>query len=203
MKPKIAIIDYKAGNLASVHHALTRIGADHFFSHNSDELAEADGVIFPGVGHAKPAMESLEETGVDQFIKTTKQPLLGICLGMQLLFSSSEEGDSDGLGLFEGRLKKFSGDNLKVPHMGWNIFAKLEPHPLVKNIRAKNHFYYVHSYYAPVIEESIGVTQYGNPFTSIVARDNIYGVQFHPEKSGAIGEQLLTNFINLISESKA
>lgn len=194
----IAIINYKAGNLASVSNALQRLEADFTITNDPAELEEADAVIFPGVGHAYSAMESLRETGMDEWLKQTDKPVLGVCLGMQLLYESSEEGDTKGLGLIPGRLKKFDSSKKKVPHMGWNTFSSAKKHPLLKGIPAESFFYYVHSYYAPVNEYTVAECNYINDFASVVSRDNFMGVQFHPEKSGEVGSLLLRNYLAFV-----
>jgi imidazole glycerol-phosphate synthase subunit HisH len=192
----IAIVNYKAGNLASVSNALDRLGAEHVISSKVDELESASAVIFPGVGHAQAAMKSLHENNLTEWLRNTKKPLLGICLGMQLFFESSDEGDTDCLGIIPGRLRLFNGDNVKVPHMGWNQFGNLSHHPLLDGIASEDYFYYVHGYYAPVTDYTIGSCRYDTDFSAVVARDNFVGVQFHPEKSGANGVKLLQNFLD-------
>lgn len=191
----IAIIDYKAGNLASVSNALHRIGAQHRITNKIDELDAAEKIIFPGVGHAWAAMEALREHGLDVWLRSTTKPVLGICLGMQLLFDSSEEGgDTPGLGLITGRLKRFDPALGKVPHMGWND-VRSEMHS-VSSIQHPA-YYFVHSYYAPITAETTGITDYnGQRFAAIVEHRNFTGVQFHPEKSGAAGETLLRQFLH-------
>ncbi len=199
----IAIIDYKAGNLASVSNALTRIGAQHVITNKTSELDAADKIIFPGVGHAWAAMEALREHDLDIWLRTTRKPVLGICLGMQLLYESSEEGgDTDGLGLLPGRLKRFDPAVGKVPHMGWNT---VDCGPLAvdreDDLRSTTHglpsYYFVHSYYAPITPETTGISDYnGQRFAASVKRGNFEGVQFHPEKSGSVGETLLREFLN-------
>ncbi|MFH5884644.1 imidazole glycerol phosphate synthase subunit HisH [Halalkalibaculum sp. DA3122] len=199
----IAIINYKAGNLASVSNALDRLGADFVITSNTSELNAAEAVIFPGVGHAYSAMESLRENGLTSWLKETGKPVLGICLGMQLLYESSEEGDTRGLGVIPGRLQKFDASQAKVPHMGWNTFSSVEPHPLLKGISTDHFFYYVHSFYAPVNEFTLAECSYINTFAAVVERDNYLGVQFHPEKSGEVGSMLLQNFlIHVASQSQ-
>jgi glutamine amidotransferase len=193
----IAIIDYKAGNIASVSNALQRLDVDYKVTHKLDELEAADAVIFPGVGHAESAMQALQEDKLDDWLRLTQKPVLGICLGMQLLYESSEEGDSKGLGIIPGRLKKFDPTDEKVPHMGWNTFEKVRQHPILDGIDDSQYFYYVHSYYAPVNKFTVAQGDYITPFTAVVARDNYVGVQFHPEKSGRIGHMLLQNFLKM------
>lgn len=195
----IAIINYEAGNLASVSNALERLEADFIVTDSTVELDKADAIIFPGVGHARPAMQSLQNNGLDVWLKETGKPVLGICLGMQLLFESSDEGDSSGLGIIPGKLKKFDAAKDKVPHMGWNTFTEVDDHPLVNSFNDKHYFYYVHSYYAPVNEFTLATCHYINDFSAVVAKDNVMGVQFHPEKSSDAGSLLLQNFVELIS----
>ncbi len=195
----IGIINYKAGNLASVANALNRLGSEFIITSDVSVLDAANGIIFPGVGHAKPAMESLRENQLDTWLQNTTKPVLGICLGMQLLFTSSKEGETECLDIVEGRLEKFDARQDKVPHMGWNICSDMNSHPLLQEIFAKDYFYYVHSYYAPVTTHCIGNCTYaGVEFASIVAKDNFMGVQFHPEKSGKTGEKLLSNFLDMV-----
>ncbi len=195
----IAIINYEAGNLASVSNALQRLTIPHTITNKESELDEADGIIFPGVGHASPAMASLRENGLDSWLKQTTKPVLGICLGMQLFYESSEEGNAEGLGVIPGRLKKFDSSEHKVPHMGWNTFSEVNSHPLLKGFSTKEYFYYVHSFYAPENEFTTASCHYINEFASVVCRDNYMGVQFHPEKSGKEGSLLLQNFIQIVS----
>lgn len=196
----IAIINYKAGNLASVSNALERLGGDFTITNNIDELEKADAVIFPGVGHAYSAMESLRENRLDSWLKETDKPVLGICLGMQLLFESSEEGDTEGLGIIPGRLKKFDTSKGKVPHMGWNTFRSVNKHPLLRGVSTDYYFYYVHSFYAPVNDYTLAECNYTCQFASVVGRDNYVGVQFHPEKSGDVGSMLLQNFLTYVEQ---
>ena len=194
----IAIIKYKAGNTASVANALERLGAKYFFAKTPKELESAKAIIFPGVGHAGAAMESLKENGVDQWLKDTKKPVLGICVGMQLLFETSTEGDTVGLGVIPGALEKFDETKAKVPHMGWNKLKNNDSHPITKNLIEKNYLYFVHSYYAPVGEYTLATCNYINDFSAIVAKDNFIGVQFHPEKSGSVGSMILQNFLDMV-----
>jgi glutamine amidotransferase len=195
----IAIINYEAGNLASVSNALNRLQADFIISNEINEIESADGIIFPGVGHAKRAMQSLRKNGLDDFLKNTDQPLLGICLGMQLLYECSEEGGgTDCLGLIPGQLKKFDFSKEKVPHMGWNNCHMSGNHLIADELNAHYYFYFVHSYYAPVNEFTIASCNYITNFTAIAARRNVMGMQFHPEKSGDTGHQLLQNFLCIV-----
>ncbi|MFA5669047.1 MAG: imidazole glycerol phosphate synthase subunit HisH [Balneolaceae bacterium] len=194
----IAIIKYRAGNTASVANALSRLNVDFFFAETPAVLDKATGVIFPGVGHAYAAMESLKESKMDEWLKKTKKPVLGICVGMQLLFESSTEGDTNGLGVIPGRLQKFESNTEKVPHMGWNTLNSISKHPLTKGINSNNYLYFVHSYFAPISEYSVANCSYAQDFIAIVAKDNFMGVQFHPEKSSDIGALVLQNFVNLV-----
>ena len=197
----IGIIKYQAGNLASVQNALDRLGADYFTSDDTEELNKADGIIFPGVGHAAAAMDNLRSRDLDVWLRQTKKPVLGICLGMQLLYESSEEGDCTTLGVIPGRLRKFNASEAKVPHMGWNQFQPLREHDLIKGISNKQFEYYVHGYYAPTNEYTLATCKYITNFAAVVAKDNFMGVQFHPEKSGQVGSHLLQNFLDMISDS--
>jgi glutamine amidotransferase len=191
----IAIINYEAGNLASVSNAFKRLDEPHIITNKKEKLDKADGIIFPGVGHAQPAMQSLQKNNLDDWILHTKKPVLGICLGMQLFYESSEEGESEGLGIIPGRLKKFDSSKSKVPHMGWNTFKKCSSHPLMGPLTNDQYFYYVHSFFAPINKYTVATCDYIEPFTSVVCKDNYWGVQFHPEKSGKVGSLLLQNFL--------
>lgn len=192
---KIGIINYGAGNIASVKNALDKLGVTSIVSSNPIELNDIDKIIFPGVGHAKEAMANLQSSGLDQFIKTTQKPLLGICLGMQLLGSFSEEGETKGLGIFDFEVKKFN-INLKCPHMGWNRITTSKS-MLFQGINANAWLYFVHSYFVPISASSIATSNYELDFCIAVNRQNFWGVQFHPEKSGDDGLQILKNFIEL------
>lgn len=194
----IGIIKYKAGNLASVSNALDRLGAQYFVSDNIKELEEADAIIFPGVGHASAAMDDLRAKDLDVWLKNTQKPVLGICLGMQLFFDSTEEGESQTLGIIPGRLKKFDSSKAKVPHMGWNRFNPVKEHELISGIGNEQFQYYVHGYYAPVNDYTLASCNYIKDFAAVVAKDNFLGVQFHPEKSGQVGALLLRNFLDLV-----
>ncbi len=195
----IAIIDYKAGNLASVSNALKRLNAEFIITDDIRELNQASAVIFPGVGHAKAAMNALSEKNLDSWLKSATVPVLGICLGMQLLFESTSEGDSECLGIIPGKLQLFPETVGKVPHMGWNSLTEITDHPLLKGISEEDFVYFVHSYFAPKVNESIALCNYGFPFSAAVAKDNFAGVQFHPEKSGKSGEIIIRNFLNYAS----
>ena len=191
---KVVIIDYGAGNIQSIRFALERLGATAVLSHDADEIRQASHVIFPGVGEASSAMKKLYDTGLNAVIPTLKQPVLGICLGMQLMCNTSEEGDTEGLGIFDTEVVLFN-TNLNVPHMGWNTVDGSGK--LFSDISQNSHFYLVHSYYANCCNDTNATCTYELPFSAALARDNFYGTQFHPEKSGAVGAQLLQNFLNL------
>jgi len=192
---KLVIINYGAGNIKSIQFAFKRLGYDAILSNNPDEIKAADKVIFPGVGEASSAMQMLKESGLDTLIPTLKQPVLGICLGMQLMCKSSEEGNTKGLGIFNVDVKRFN-NTVKVPQMGWNTITDLKS-KLFKGIKDEAFMYSVHSFYAEKCKESIATTTYSVDFASALQKDNFYGVQFHPEKSSVVGEQILKNFIEL------
>ena len=192
---KIVIINYGAGNIQSILFAIERLGYKAVLSNNWDEIKAADKVIFPGVGEASYAMKMLKESGLDSLIPTLKQPVLGICLGMQLMCNYSEEGDTKGLGIFDVDVVKFS-PKVKVPQMGWNNIYNLKSH-LFKGIAENEYMYLVHSFYAPICKETISTTNYELEYSSALENDNFYGTQFHPEKSGDVGEQILNNFLNI------
>ena len=192
---KIAIIDYGAGNVQSVLFALERLGYEGNVTNDWNTIKSADKVIFPGVGEASSAMKMLQESGLDVLIPTLKQPVLGICLGMQLMCKHSEEGNTNGLGIFDVNVVKFSQE-VKVPQMGWNTIFNLKT-PLFEGIKENEFMYLVHSYYATLSENTIATTNYELEYSTALQRDNFFGVQFHPEKSGTFGEQILNNFLNL------
>ena len=192
---KLVIIDYGAGNIKSIQFAFKRLGVDAILSNNIDEIKSADKVIFPGVGEASSAMKMLRESGLDKVIPTLKQPVLGICLGMQLMCNSSEEGNTKGLGIFNVDIKRFS-NSVKVPQMGWNVISDLKS-DLFNGIKENEFMYLVHSFYASTCEEMIAKIDYEIEYASALQKDNFYGVQFHPEKSSKAGEQILKNFIEL------
>ena len=192
---KIVIINYGAGNIQSIMFAIERLGFKAVLSNNPDEIKAADKVIFPGVGEASSAMKMLLESGLDTLIPTLKQPVLGICLGMQLMCNKSEEGNTKGLGIFDVDVIKFT-PKVKVPQMGWNQIYNLKS-PLFTGINENEYMYLVHSFYAPNCPEAIATTDYEVEYASALQKDNFYGTQFHPEKSGDIGEQILANFLNL------
>ena len=192
---KVVIIDYGAGNIKSIQFAFKRLGVEAVLSHNIDEIKAADRIIFPGVGEASSAMNMLTASGLAPLIPSLKQPVLGICLGMQLMCNFSEEGNTKGLGIFNVDVKRFS-KAVKVPQMGWNGITDLKS-PLFKGIKDQEFMYLVHSFYAEQCAESIATTTYEVPYASALQKDNFYGVQFHPEKSGVEGAQILKNFLDL------
>lgn len=192
---KIAIIDYDCGNTQSVQFALERLGFKGIITNDWNTIKSADKVIFPGVGEAGSAMKKLQESGLDLVIPTLQQPVLGICLGMQLMCATTEESNTKGLGIFEVNVLKFP-NTVKVPQMGWNTVYNLKS-PLFTGIPENEYLYLVHSFYAPLNENTIAVTQYGQEYASALQKENFYGVQFHPEKSGKIGGQILSNFLAL------
>ena len=191
----IAIVKYNAGNIRSVKNALDRIGVESVITNDPEILNNAEKVIFPGVGEAGTAMSYLRERGLDEVIISLMQPFLGICLGMQLMCSHSEEKDTTCLGIFKENVRKFPSNGI-VPHMGWNDFTKADG-PLFEGIAKTDNMYFVHSYYAEVGEDTVGVTDYLVPFTSALQKNNFYGVQFHPEKSADVGQKLLENFLKI------
>jgi glutamine amidotransferase len=192
---KIVIINYGAGNIQSIMFAIERLGFQAVLSNNPDEIKAADKVIFPGVGEASYAMKMLKKSGLDTLIPTLKQPVFGICLGMQLMCNKSEEGNTEGLGIFDVDVIKFS-PKVKVPQMGWNNIYNLKS-PLFKGIAENEYMYLVHSFYAPICAETIATTNYEVAYSSALESNNFYGTQFHPEKSGDVGEQILSNFLKL------
>ena len=195
---KVAIVKYNAGNIYSVDYALKRLGVDVEITADKEKLLSADKVIFPGVGEAKTTMDHLQSCGLDKLIKDLKQPLLGVCLGMQLMCNYLEEGDTHGLGIFDVDVKRFIPklQSEKVPHMGWNNLYEMKD-DLFKGFTKEKFVYFVHSYYVPVNEFTAAKTDYIIPFSASLHRDNFYATQFHPEKSGAVGERILKNFLDI------
>jgi glutamine amidotransferase len=194
----LAIIDSGGANIASLQFAVERLGVAAEVTTDPARLQRASHVILPGVGAAADCMSRLRSAGLVETIRTLQQPMLGICVGMQLLFESSEEGDVTCMGLLPGRVRRFADRAaLPVPHMGWNQLELRRESPLLKDIDAGDYVYFVHSYAAPVTQLTLAATSYGEAFSAIVQRDNIYGVQFHPERSARIGAQLLRNFLQL------
>jgi imidazole glycerol-phosphate synthase subunit HisH len=196
---KLAIVKYNAGNIQSVLYALERIGTTALVTDDVEEIKSADKVIFPGVGEASTAMQYLRERSLDKVIKDLKQPVLGVCLGMQLMCAYSEENDTECLGIFDEQVKKFDGSangNYKVPQIGWNNIYDVKTDLL--NGLNNNYCYFVHSYYASLGEHTIATADYIQPYSAALHRGNFYGVQFHPEKSAEAGEQILRNFIEAV-----
>jgi len=191
----VAIIKYNAGNINSVQNALTRLGYPSIITDNASEILNAEKVIFPGVGEASSAMKYLKEKGLNQTILDVKQPLLGICLGLQLMCDYTEEGNTKCLGIFNAQVKKFPSKD-KVPHIGWNNFSSIHG-ALLNDVKKENDVYYVHSYYAEISEETIATCDYIQPFSAAMQKNNFYATQFHPEKSAGIGEKILLNFLKL------
>lgn len=192
---KLAIVKYNAGNIQSVLYALERIGMEAVVTDDHAVLRSADKVIFPGVGEASSAMNYLKERQLDSLIKNLEQPVLGICLGMQLMCMHSEENNTDCLGIFDTTVKRFSG-SFKIPQIGWNLVQETRE-PLFSHLPKEVYCYFVHSYYADICDETAATTEYGVRFSSALQKRNFYGVQFHPEKSATVGEQILHNFIHL------
>ncbi len=198
---KVAIIKYNAGNIRSVSFALERLGVEHVITSDPDEIKNADKVIFPGVGEASSTMKYLKENNLDELIVNLKQPVLGVCLGMQLMCSHSEEGDVDCLGIFDEKVKKFmlpnpNPENIKVPHMGWNAITNVNSKLFDATLEGQ-YVYFVHSFYVALGEHTAATTNYILPYSSALHKDNFYATQFHPEKSGDVGSRILENFIKL------
>lgn len=193
---KIVIIDYGAGNIQSIMFAIKRLGYEAVLSHDVEEIRNADKVIFPGVGEASSAMAKLRDSGLDKIIPQLKQPVLGICLGMQLMCRSSEEGNTRGLNIFDLDVVKFP-KTVKVPQIGWNQITDLKT-DLFKGIPDKSYIYLVHSFYAPLDAETIATSEYALPYSAALQKDNFHGVQFHPEKSSDVGSEILKNFLTVI-----
>ncbi|WP_435181726.1 imidazole glycerol phosphate synthase subunit HisH [Cellulophaga omnivescoria] len=192
---KIVIINYGAGNIQSIKFAIKRLGFEAVLTDNVDDILAADKVIFPGVGEASSAMSKLRASGLDTLIPKLKQPVLGICLGMQLMCNASEEGETKGLGIFNVDVVKFS-NKVKVPQIGWNEISNLTTN-LFNKVKEKSHIYMVHSFYAPVTNETIAKSNYDVDYSAALQKNNFYGTQFHPEKSSEVGEQILRNFLEM------
>ncbi len=195
---KVVIIKYNAGNIRSVLFALERIGIEAVVTDNHDEIRDADKVIFPGVGEASSAMAYLKSKGLDTLIKSLKQPVLGICLGMQLMCSFSEENNTECLGIFDQKVRLFPNAGFKVPQIGWNNITQLKT-DLLSDVPEEAYMYFVHSYYVENCDEAIAKTDYVIEYSSAIRKDNFYAVQFHPEKSGDAGQKILENFIRTVS----
>ena len=193
---KTIVIKYNAGNIRSVDFALKRLGVEPVITDNHDEIRSADRVIFPGVGEASSAMQYLQDRNLDQLIADLKQPVLGICLGMQLMCRHSEENDTECLGIFDQEVRKFPEIGIKIPKIGWDNIYGLKT-DLFNGIFEKEYMYFVHGYYVEKCEHSIALADYGLEYSAGIHRDNFYAVQFHPEKSGAVGQKILENFLAL------
>lgn len=193
---KVAIVKYNGGNTASVANALIRLGVEPLVTDAADELSSADKVIFPGVGEASTAMKYLRERGLDAVIRSITQPVLGICLGMQLMCETSEENATECLGIMPFRVRRFESDMLKIPHTGWNRITRLNS-PLFDGVADGERVYFVHGYYVETGELTTAICEYGQNFSAAISRDNFHAIQFHPEKSGAVGEKILKNFLDL------
>ncbi|SUX43679.1 imidazole glycerol phosphate synthase subunit HisH [Chryseobacterium indoltheticum] len=191
----IAILKYNGGNVSSVQNALNRLGAESIITDDFALIRKADKVIFPGVGEASSTMKILKEKGLDQLIPTLKQPVLGICLGMQLMCKNNEEGNTVGMGIFDCKVKKFPQLDL-VPHMGWNTVSHLK-WPLFSEISNEDDLYFVHSFYCELSENTTSVCDYILPFSASLQKDNFFATQFHPEKSGKVGNKMLENFLKI------
>lgn len=192
---KIAIINYGAGNIQSIRFAIERLGYEALLTNDVETIKSADKVIFPGVGEASSAMKMLKETGLDSLIPNLTQPVLGICLGMQLMCKSTEEGNTQGLGIFDVDVVRFE-NIVKVPQIGWNQIKGLGS-KIFNDVQEGAYMYLVHSYYAPLVQETIATTEYGVQYSTALQKDNFYGLQFHPEKSSKDGEKILSNFLNM------
>lgn len=192
----IAVIDYDTGNLRSVANALGRLGAEYILTASPEQIRAADRVLLPGVGEASTAMRKLRERDLPEVIRSLTQPVLGICIGVQLLCRRSEENDTACLGIFDNEVRRLDAPGLKVPHMGWNSIEGLKT-SLFDGVAEGSHVYYVHSFAPTVNADTIAVTKYGNPFSAAICKGNFFGTQFHPEKSAGIGEAILANFLKL------
>lgn len=194
----IAIVKYNAGNIYSVVNGLRRLGIEPLLTDNAEELSKADKVIFPGQGEARSAMEYLKERQLDEIIRNLKQPVLGICVGQQLLCRHSEEGDTSCIGIFDADVKRFVPQRHedKVPAMGWNSLSDVKS-PLFKGFTDNEYVYFVHSYYVPLCEHTIATAEYIQPYSAALNYKNFYATQFHPEKSGNVGVRILENFLNI------
>ena len=195
---KVAIVKYNAGNIRSVDYSLKRLGVDAHITDDHEEIRSSDKVVFPGVGEASSTMRHLKQNGLDLLIPDLKQPVLGICLGLQLMCNHSEEGDVNCMGIFPLEVKKFVTETflVKIPHMGWNTIDELKS-PLFEGVNEEEYVYFVHSYYAEYSKYTIARTGYLNYFSAGLSKDNFFATQFHPEKSGLAGSRILENFINL------
>jgi len=196
----VAIIDSGGANITSLRAALLRLGADSLVTSDPGVIQRSSRVLLPGVGSAHNAMARLRATGLDKLIPTLKQPLLGICLGMQILFDSSEEGPANGLAVIPGKVQRLQfAPGLPVPHMGWNQLHQARPDPLLEGVSALDYVYFVHGYAVPAGDWTVATTEYGSNFTAVARRDNFCGTQFHPERSGVVGARILANFLKASS----
>ena len=195
----IAIIDYGAGNVGSVIRALQRLGVNPLLTSDAERIAKADKVLFPGQGEARHAMQQLSRNGLDKVITSLRQPILGICIGQQLMCRHSEEGDTPCLGIFDTPVLRFQPQHHqdKVPHMGWNALTNISASPLLRGIDEGEYVFFVHSYYVPTCPWTTAQTNYILPFSAALQRENFHATQFHPEKSGSVGERILRNFLDL------
>jgi imidazole glycerol-phosphate synthase subunit HisH len=194
----VVLVDAGGTNIGSVRYALQRLGADAALTADAATIRAADKVILPGVGAAGPGMARLRELGLVELLRSLKQPVLGVCLGMQLLCAHSEEGDTECLGLIPAPVRRFAeAPGLRVPHMGWNLLSAKQVHPLLVGLGGDEQAYFVHSYAVPVSDWTLATSDYGAAFSAVIARDNYYGMQFHPERSAAVGAKLLKNFLEL------
>lgn len=192
----IAVIDYDTGNLCSVTNALGRLGVEYTITASAEAIQAAERVLLPGVGEASSAMRKLRERGLVEVIRALTQPVLGICIGVQLMCRHSEEGDAECIGIFDNEVRKFTTPGLKVPHMGWNSIEQLRS-PLFEGVNEGSYIYYVHSYAPTINADTIATSTYGEAFSAAIQRNNFFGTQFHPEKSASIGERILQNFLTL------
>ena len=193
----IAIVDYKMGNLRSVENALRRLGADFCVTADPQTITQADKVLLPGVGHCGQAMDNLRNAGLIPVIRRLRRPVLGICVGLQVMCRDSEEGNTECMGIFDAHVRRFkAAPDLKVPHMGWNTLENMEK-KLFDGLHSGDSVYYVHSYYPSLCPDTIATTTYGTMFSAALKYEQFYGTQFHPEKSGDVGEHILRNFLSL------
>jgi len=195
---KVILVDAGGTNIGSVRYALQRLGVDATLGTDAAEIRAADKVILPGVGAAGPGMARLRELGLVEVLRSLRQPVLGVCLGMQLLCTHSEEGDTECLGLIPAEVRRFAErPGLRVPHMGWNTLVSTQAHPLLRGLDTGAQAYFVHSYAVPVGEWTLASAEHGEAFSAVVARGNFFGMQFHPERSAVVGAKLLRNFLEL------
>lgn len=193
----IAVIDYNMGNICSLGHALRRLGAEWRLTSDHEEIRQADRVILPGVGNAAEAMENLKRLHLPELISSLRRPVLGICVGMQVMCRSSEEGDAQCMGIFDAKVRRFKEQHgIKIPNMGWSPLSNMES-KLFKDIHSGEYVYFVHSFFAPLCPDTVATSRHPDLFSAALKYENFYGVQFHPEKSGDVGERILHNFLKL------